>query len=367
MPTPDYTCAKVSAPVNLTVACLSSRVAAAPVTNQLVARTNGRNSRCANLVGRKRVGVHVEASTLSRFSADTVESLGAHVAEETLISVQEVRSHRRLRLAKLLGRVPFGVAHNQLFSSPCSATAKSAAATLLLLGGPEVDGVRVRLSAHAKVDVVAESLGVGVTCIELGAREGRPADLESRRRLVAVAINPEAVRLVVLVGSRVHAAGVPVGAALTAEVTRYGVLIAAALFAPTGGDPGNADSVVVGREERVDSLVLVCDLDLSHVAVADGTRVGSDTDVLAVVVPNATSDVSDGFLATGRAVRGLHIGKITASVVSATIGTVQSYGNLDGRARLGVGLEVVNAKLNNAQQARENTDSFDSSSHCENE
>lgn len=266
---------------------VGSVTATAPVADGGVC--GGRSSQAsASTLGRQGLGLEVEAGSLGVRRAEVVEGLGAHVAELALLGVRKVGAHGRLRLAELLGRVRGRVADNELGGGPGGAADGGDAALLDVV----VDGVGVRLGSHAEVDVVAEGGGIGDALVEVDTGVCGPADLEAGAGLVTVAVDPEAVGLVVRVGGRVHAAGVPGGAADAAEVAHYGVLVASTFIVPSVGDPGDADGIVVGREQGVDALVLVLDVDLSQVSVVDGTRVGGDADVVAIVVPDAAEILS---------------------------------------------------------------------------
>ncbi|KAJ5123958.1 uncharacterized protein N7515_007783 [Penicillium bovifimosum] len=155
------------------------------------------------------------------------------------------------------------VAHDELRLRPRRAShglaGTQGAATLSL--GVVVDGVGILFSPKSEVNTVAHSLRVSVVGILLVFREGRPADLESGLRLVAIFVNPEALGLVVLPVVRIHVAVVPLTSTGMAIVTGHGVLVATAVIAPGRGYPRNADGIVVGREQGVHTLVIVVNVD----------------------------------------------------------------------------------------------------------
>lgn len=204
--------------------------------------------------------------------------------------MSKIRAHGRFRPAQVAGRVRTGITDDKLRRRPRHAFSRlehsKPAVPLALAGRVVVDGVRVFLGAQAEVNAVTELLRVSIIRIIdiLGVR--RPADLESSLWLVAIGIDPETFRLIGLVAVGVHVAFVPGTTTRPSIVARDGVFVAPVLIAPGGCDPGYADGVVVGREQRVHALVVVLDVGLANVSVVHRAGVCGHADELSKVVPN---------------------------------------------------------------------------------
>lgn len=106
-------------------------------------------------------------------------------------------------------------------------------------------------------------------------------------------------------------------------------MVATSILTPGGSGPGNTYSIVVGREEGVDALVVVIDVDLAEVSALDFTRVGFHTDKVSVLVPDAAGRTSQLGVTDGKDERYLHVGKMT-TCFPKTPGAIKTHGNLEG-------------------------------------
>lgn len=118
--------------------------------------------------------------------------------------------------------------------------------------------------------------------------------LETSVWLITVGVDPETVGLIFAVAQGEHAGRVPASTTSVTKVSTHGILVATAVVAVGRGDPGNADGIIVGGEERVRSLVVVLNSHRADIAGVNGAGVAGHADKVAVQVPDTTfnQDVS---------------------------------------------------------------------------